>query len=264
MSVWEKRELDSFDDLPDLRRQAYVDCIMRKSRQDDIVGGFGENINAPLIYAYGLYLVPIEGIDGYVFKYGDYDSCQLIKSTVVYLKTEKCPLQFSSNIYIVEDFCPVFIKALEDELEKPMYVYKNEDGLKKKLEEVFNKKYSKEKHNEAIAKFEIINKLLDKLSTSDLSNKEYFEIKFFSRYLIDLDERIAFLKEAIEKTSFSNLGKREKVPVLCPGGIYEQIFSHLDNKRYDLVPTMKNPRFSCSGCFVEETIKIDYIGGKNG
>ena len=83
------------------------------------------------------------GLDSHIFSFGEYDGCDLVKSTIIYLKTEKCPLLFSAKMYVVEDFCDHFIESLQGETEKPICVYRNEDELKLILEEVYKKRVFK-------------------------------------------------------------------------------------------------------------------------
>lgn len=259
MSIWRKRKLKTYEDLPELRRQAFVDCIMRKSSCDDIVGIFGTKVNEPLIYAYGLYTVPIEGLDGYVFKYGDYPGCDLIRSTIIYLKTEKCPLQFSAKMYVMDNFCNKIISALKHESNKVIHVYENEEALKAQLEKEYKKEYSDEKYIWAKEQFKKIDEILTKLSDSDLTGKELFLIEFFSRYLIDLDERVEFLEETLQKVKYSDSEQRELIPAWCTGGIYESIECYSKSKRYRIVNT-NEPKFTCKNCFVGN-IKLSYVGG---
>lgn len=255
MSVWRKRKLKTYEDLPELRRQAFVDCIMNKSLEDSIVGIFG-NVNEPLIYAYGLYTVPMEGLDSHIFSFGEYDGCDLVKSTIIYLKTEKCPLLFSAKMYVVEDFCDHFIESLQGETEKPICVYRNEDELKLILEEVYKREYSKELHEIAIEEFKKMDLALNKLHISNLSGREIFEVEFFSRYLIDIKERRKFLEETVEKLDLYDCD-RITVTAVCPGGIYRAIDSDLNTIRYGIKRDIDNPIFTCKGCFMGK-IKFNY------
>ncbi|WP_455257509.1 hypothetical protein [Peptoniphilus asaccharolyticus] len=256
MSVWRKRKLKTYEDLPELRRQAFVDCIMKKSTEESIVGTFGSNVNQPLIYAYGLYSVPIEGLDSNIYAYGDYIGCDLIKSTIIYLKTEKCPLLFSSNMYVVEDFCPYIIKSLREETQKPVYVYNSEKGLRAELEAVYHREYSKDKHEWAIDEFKRIDTAIDKLHRSNLTGREIFLVEFFSRYLIDLEERREFLEETVSELTVDEIEK-QVVPSLCVGGIYRAIDKYMSTTRYILTEDVGSPKFACKGCFKGE-IKFNY------
>lgn len=261
MSVWERKCINTFSDLPELRRQAFVDCILRKSEHDDVIGIFGENINEPLLYAYGLYPVPIQGLDRYVFKYGNYENCDLIKSTIIYLRTEKCPLLFSPKMFVVDRFCDRFNNALIEQSEKKVHIYSNDDLLRNELELFYNREYSEAEHNKAIDMYKKNDELYCLLSSSDLTGKELFEIMFFSRYIINLEERVEFLSEAVERTSFNNLGEREKIPVACAGGIYSAIECYLFNTRYEFVLSNIDAKFACKGCCLTTAKKLDYLGG---
>ena len=91
---------------PELRREAYIDATLRMQANDNIIGVFGSAyseaqspvIDEAIIYGCGLVPVPIVGVDAFIFKHGDYPACDAIKSTMVYLTTQKCPLLYSSKM----------------------------------------------------------------------------------------------------------------------------------------------------------------------
>lgn len=261
MSIWENKGIYSFKDLPELRRLAFVECIVQKSEEDNIVGIFGNATNESLIHGYGLYPVPIQGLDGYVFKYGQYCGCDLIKSTVIYMKTEKCPLLFSAKMIITDDFCSKFNDTMLKESRKPVHIYKNDDDLQNILESVYKRTFSISKYEKAKALHEKIDSIIEKLYLSDLSGKELFELEFFSKYIINLEDRVEFLNEALNRASFNDLGERKNIPVFCAGGIYNEIECYLFNSRYKFVFDMENSKFSCRGCHNKKMIECNYVGG---
>lgn len=89
----------------DLRREAYIEAINLKG-ENKFVSTFGR-VPWELIYSFSLFSVPSYGIDLYVmenFK-KDENLCDLLNSTKIYLREDKCPLMFSSSFFVVDDFC---------------------------------------------------------------------------------------------------------------------------------------------------------------
>ena len=119
------------DYAPDLRREAYVDATLRMQADDNIVGVFGSAyseaqspvIDEALIYGCGLVPAPIVGVDAFIFKHGDYPACDAIKSTMVYLTTQKCPLLYSSKMYVLDGCCPAVETAFRQCTQKTVHIY---------------------------------------------------------------------------------------------------------------------------------------------
>ena len=78
--------------------------------------------------------MPIVGVDAVIFKHGDYPACDAIKSTMVYLTTQKCPLLYSSKLYVLDSCCPAVEAAFRQCTQKPVHVWciqgceKTQDG----------------------------------------------------------------------------------------------------------------------------------------
>ena len=132
------------DYAPDLRREAYVDATLRMQADDNIVGVFGSAyseaqspvIDEALIYSCGLVPVPIVGVDAFIFKHGDYPACDAIKSTMVYLTTQKCPLLYSSKMYVLDGCCPAVETAFRQCTQKTVHIYNDAETLKTVLQQV--------------------------------------------------------------------------------------------------------------------------------
>ncbi|QQK08300.1 hypothetical protein [Miniphocaeibacter halophilus] len=116
--------------LLELRKTAFVDCIMKKMETDNIIGVFGENFDQALLYGYGLIPIPIIGLDSYIFDYGYIEGCDPIRSTMVYLETEKCPLLFSSKMYILDGSCPKIEEEFLKRTEKTVYRYSSKKRIR--------------------------------------------------------------------------------------------------------------------------------------
>ena len=119
--------------LENLRREAYVEAAENYLSSSNVIGTFGENLPLDILYAYGLLPVPCEGTDSAIFKFGDMENvCDVIKSSVIYLKTDKCPILFSCNMYLIENTCTHFFNKLKENTGKKVLLYKDKSELEKK------------------------------------------------------------------------------------------------------------------------------------
>ena len=224
---------------PDLRREAYVDATLRMQADDNIVGVFGSAyseaqspvIDEALIYGCGLVPVPIVGVDAFIFKHGDYPACDAIKSTMVYLTTQKCPLLYSSKMYVLDGCCPAVETAFRQCTQKTVHIYNDAETLKTVLQQVYGYEYSAARYQDAKSAFLILSGLLQQLEQSTLSGNEFGMLAFYSRFIFELEERIAFLTRVCELLSFAATGehlshspeKRIPVSIHCPDGIIQKI-----------------------------------------
>lgn len=53
-----------FEELEELRREAYVRAVVRASETHDVVGYIGSGIPVGLFHALGLMAIPVHGVDG--------------------------------------------------------------------------------------------------------------------------------------------------------------------------------------------------------
>ena len=105
--------------LENLRREAYVEAAENYLSSANVIGIFGEDLPLDILYAYGLLPVPCEGTDSAIFKFGDMENiCDVIRSSVIYLKTDKCPILFSCSMYLIENTCTVFFNKLKENTDK--------------------------------------------------------------------------------------------------------------------------------------------------
>lgn len=224
---------------PELRREAYIDATLRMQADDNIIGVFGSAyseaqspvIDEAIIYGCGLVPVPIVGVDAFIFKHGDYPACDAIKSTMVYLTTQKCPLLYSSKMYVLDGCCPAVETAFRQCTQKPVHVYNNAATLKTVLQQVYGGEYSAARYQEAKSTFLILSGLLQQLEQSALSGNDFGVLAFYSRFIFELEERIAFLTRVCELLSSAATGehsshlpeKRVSVSIHCPDGIIQKI-----------------------------------------
>ncbi len=252
------------NEAPEFRRQAFVDCLMQMKAKDNVIGYFGNNIDEAYLRGFGLVPIPIEGIDPYIFQHGEAEGCDVIRSTLIYLKTEKCPLLYSSKMYVTDGQC----RAMESELKKNTtkrvisLPEKSDDELKQAIKEVYNREFSEEKYHLVSEMIDKINQNLESLKGSSLSGLDLFLITYFSRYLIDLQDRFDYITYiANQSKNSNNKGIRKPIRVLCPGGIYREIDRQQENKSYELIVDFNYPDFSCRKCVFEAETYVSYEKG---
>ena len=262
------------DYAPDLRREAYVDATLRMQADDNIVGVFGSAyseaqspvIDEALIYGCGLVPVPIVGVDAFIFKHGDYPACDVIKSTMVYLTTQKCPLLYSSKMYVLDGCCPAVETAFRHCTQKLVHIYNDAATLKTVLQQVYGCEYSATRYQESKSAFLTLNRLLQQLEQSALSGNDFGVLAFYSRFIFKLEERIAFLARVCElfssaatwEHSSHSPEKREPVSIHCPDGIIQKIKPASGNY---FKPVRMQPGSSvdiaCAGCIYPAA---EYVG----
>lgn len=256
---------------PDLRREAYIDATLRMQADDNIVGVFGSaysNAQSPVIdealmYGYGLVPVPVAGLDAFIFKHGDYPACDVIKSTMVYLTTQKCPLLYSSKMYVLDGCCPTAEAAFRQCTQKIVHCYRNTESLHTVLQEVYGKTYSAHRYEQAQKAYRELDNLLQQLAQSSLSGSELGILGFYSRFIFELDERIAFLTHVCNLLTdaagaqTADYPLRVPVSVYCPDGIVQKI-QPASGRYFKIVQVQKEPAdIACTGCVYAAD---EYIG----
>ncbi|MGP1455643.1 MAG: hypothetical protein ACTTJ7_07800 [Treponema sp.] len=247
------------DYAPDLRREAYVDAALRMQADDNIVGVFGSAyteahspiIDEAVIYACALVPVPIIGVDAFIFQYGDYPACDVLKSTMVYLTTQKCPLLYSSKMYVLDGCCPAAAAAFRQCTQKPVHVYEHAGGLKAVLQHVYGRPYSSVRYEQARIAFGKLHALLLQLEQSELSGNDVGVLAFYSRFIFELEERIAFLTRVcalLPEQSGEAVATRVPVSVHCPDGIIQKL-RPVQGVRFKLVQVQQaTADIACAGC----------------
>ena len=266
------------DYAPDLRREAYVDATLRMQADDNIVGVFGSAyseaqspvIDEALIYGCGLVPVPIVGVDAFIFKHGDYSACDAIKSTMVYLTTQKCPLLYSSKMYVLDGCCPAVETAFRQCTQKTVHIYNDAETLKTVLQQVYDCEYSAARYQEAKSAFVTLNTLLHRLEQSPLSGNDFGVLSFYSRFIFELEERIAFLTRVCELLSSAATGepstssshspeKRAPVSIHCPDGIIQKIKPAVGTYFKPVgVQSGSSADIACAGCIYPAALYVGY------
>ena len=250
------------DFLVDLRRNAYVECTENYLSTNTIVGIFGDGLPEEVFYACGVVPIPIEGVDSHIFKFGkegEWDNfCSVIKSTLIYLTTQKCPILYSCKMYVLENVCTSFTNALKANTEKPVLLYKCETELIQTLLEVYGSHYDEALRQNAKNDLDYIKSVLEKLTYySDASAEELFLLEFYSKYMTNLSDRKKYFEALEQNVTFKKEKKDIKeVLSLCPRGNYKSICDGLTNKRISRV--FDNAEYGYANCIFECENKINY------
>lgn len=239
-------------DLEEFRREAYVDAIYAKMEKDNVVGVFSDTCEALLI-SYGFVAYPIIGLDANIFDYCKVDDfCDPINSTIAYLKTQKCPLIYSSRFFVVDNYCEKFITCMRKSTDKDI-VYEND--LRAYLENIKDRLFDEKIYKESQDKLEKIKSILSDLQESDIDGSSLYKLGFYIRFIKDLDERISFLKYIKSKYQRKNI-KRKIIQATCPFAVTDLIDENID-KAYRIVKS-KNPDFTFDKCIYEADKILTY------
>ncbi len=223
--------------LVDARRNAYIECTENYLSSNTIVGVFGDEMPLEVFYACGTVPVPMEGVDSHIFKFGKEgeweDVCDVIKSTLIYLTTQKCPILYSCKMYVMQNTCQKFIEAIKANTEKLVLVYDDEETLIAELCKVYGTSYNEIIRQEARADLDYINGILQKTKrTSLLTCEDFFLLEFYSKYMINLKMRREYFEELEKKLASTNVKMQEcemeEVRAFCPRGNYSRICQDLD------------------------------------
>ena len=224
--------------LIEARRNAYIECTENYLSSNTIVGVFGDDIPLELFYACGTVPVPMEGVDPHIFKFGKVgewqDTCDVIKSTLIYLTTQKCPILYSCKMYVLQNNCQRFIDAIKANTEKPVLVYNDEAQLINELCKVYGTSYNESLMKEARVDLAYIQTVLQKIKyCAALTCEEVFLLEFYSKYITSLKMRRAYFE--IDKNLIANTDECqiEEVPAFCPRGNYEKICQDLSLRNLD-------------------------------
>ena len=243
------------DFLVDLRRNAYVECTDNYLSSNTVVGIFGDGLPEELFYACGVVPIPIEGVDSHIFKFGKEGEgdgfCSVIKSTLIYLTTQKCPILYSCKMYVLEDVCANFTNALKSNTEKPILVYKCETELIQTLLEVYGTHYDEASRQNAKNDLDYIRSVLEKLTYySSLSTEELFLLEFYSKYMTCLSDRKKYFEALEKKVSFhKEKNNIKKTLSLCPRGNYKSICDEAPKTRITRV--FDNAEYGYTNCIFE-------------
>ncbi|MDD7463319.1 MAG: hypothetical protein SOW41_03195 [Anaerococcus sp.] len=250
--------IENINELEELRRNAYVDAIYAKMDQDNIVGVFSDDSDL-LLFSYGFFPMPIVGVDPYIFEYSeDNDLCDPLNSTITYLKTQKCPLIFSSRFFVVDNYCPKFKEELRENTSRDLV---DASKLENYLKENFKERFDSERSILVSKKLKEIDSLLEKLELTDISGSLLFKLRFYTRFIKDLDDRISLLENILKDHKF--LGKKRKpIRVACPFAVADQIGKKEDG--YIKIEKSDQPFYSYENCIYQGQKFITYKEILNG
>lgn len=262
MMLLSSRGIKDFNDLKNLRRESFVDAIEEKMTNDKLVSYFG-NVDIALLYGFGMKPLPLEGLDSYVFEYGFHRGCDQVRSTLVYLKTQKCPILYSSKFFVLDDYCHVLKEELKNNTKKDVV---NAYDLYSYLKDLYT--FDEYSYEAASQSLNILEELKKRIENTSIEGKDLFLLKFYSRYIIDLDERISLYENVLkcvessqdaitEKNSIDKI-KRYNVDAICPGGIIDKIDSDLSSKSYLICEN--EGEYAVRGCY-KRSKKVFEFGG---
>lgn len=183
------------DQLETIRRQAFVDAIYL-SRQKPVVSIFGR-VPWEIIESFGGQAVRAYGIDYYVVEDEDLSLCSMLNSTLEYKRLDKCPFMAVSSLFIVDSFCPLRQRVIEEHF-NPSYVYQDVEGLIHYLEDFFNQSFDPDRFDKIVDRSAQISNLLVQLRQSDLNPAIINQLTYYQQFIFDLEERLKFLEDIIE------------------------------------------------------------------
>lgn len=258
--------------LLDLRRQAYVECTQNYLETNTVVGIFGDDMPEELFYACGVVPVPMEGVDSHIFKFGNEGEgkrfCDVIRSTLIYLTTQKCPILYSCKMYVLCSSCQAMIDAIKANTEKPVLIYQNEASLIESLCKVYGTSYSEEALRMAKKDIDYIKSVLQKIRWhSTLDCETVFLLEFYSKYMTDLKMRRAYFEEVEQEleqevSSTSEVCDVKEISVICPRGNYANVCANtekmLHKKRARIKRVWKCGDYGYERCPFECERKVGY------
>ncbi len=252
------------DFLIERRRNAYIECTENYLESNTVVGIFGDSLPEEIFYACNTVPVPIEGVDSHIFKFAKENEtahfCDVIKSTLTYLTTQKCPILYSCKMYVVENTCKKFIDALKANTEKPVLVYREEAELINKLCSIYGTQYNEEAKVEARADLDYIKNVLEKIKYhSCLNTKEVFLLEFYSKYMTDLKMRKEYFEELEKNIEFiEEKNKIVEVATICPRGGYESLCKEINIPIARIVRTWNGSEYGYKHCPFDFKKEINY------
>lgn len=252
------------DFLIDLRRNAYVECTENYLKANNVVGIFGDAIPEEIFYACGLIPVPMEGVDSHIFKFGKENEgagyCDVIKSTLIYLTTEKCPILYSCKMYVVENICKNFYNVIRANTQKEIHIYNTEKDLIEILCKNYGTSYDEKLKQKAKSKLHYIKEILEKITYfSDLNTETIFLLKYYTKYMTDLSMRREYFAALNEKIHFQK--QKENIQIissLCPRGNFKNICHTRNSTNTRLERTWDNSDYGYSNCIFNFTKEENY------
>lgn len=236
----------------DLRRNAYVDAVTLKLTKNNVLGYFAKDIDEAFLMSYGLVCYPIGSTDTEILAYGDYVTCDMISATTIYMTTKKCPLIYSSKMFIIEKICKRFTEVFTSNCDRLVYEFSGDiaaSDIDSVIKSVYGFKFDEKKYKENKKTFSKIDELLE-IIKEKIEPYEYNIVKYYIRYVHDLEKRVKILEKVLEDNiNGINKNKDKCINVACPEIILDEIKGPIceSYKGIDLAP---------KGCILK--------GGQNG
>lgn len=236
----------------ELRRNAYVDAVTYKLSENNVIGYFAKDIDEAFLMSYGLVPYPIASIDTEILKYGAYDTCDMISATTIYMTTKKCPIIYSSKIFLIEDMCKKFTEVFSKSCDRYIHEFRGDiaaseiDGV---IKSVYGFDFDETKYKKYKKIFSKINELLLVIEKK-IDAHEYNIVKYYIKYVANPEKRIKILEKVLEDNKNNiNIKKNKCINVACPEII-------LDELKCPICVSYKNIEIAPKGCILK--------GGKNG
>lgn len=236
----------------DLRRNAYVEAVNFKMKGNNVIGYFAKEIDEAFLMSYGLVPYPIESTDTEILSYGEYNTCDMISATTIYMTTKKCPLIFSSKIFLIEDICKKFTEFFSASCDRYIYEFTGDIAaaeIDSVIKSVYGFTFDEKKYKENKKIFSKIDGLLESIKEK-IEPHEYNIVKYYLRYVADPEKRVKILEKVLEDNiNGINKNKYKCINVACPEIILDEINAPIceNYKKVELAP---------KGCILK--------GGKNG
>lgn len=244
--------------IKDLRRDAYVDVLMRSARGEKLLGIFSNSYDESFIRACGLIPIPLQALDSGIFEYGNHTGCDLIKASLIYLKTDKCPILHSCMAYAFDDFCPKFYKEFKLFTNKDIYIKNKTINTFGDFCQSIGSKYESSIQNKSQDIINEIIKIQSYLESTDLTGVELMHLDFYTRFILDLEERLAFFERIMEYPYKKVEETRREVKAICPWAIGFEIEKLISHKHYKLVVSKTEPSFGLDNCIYKPKQTINY------
>ena len=150
---------------------------------------------------------------------------------------------------MLDGCCHAIEAAFRQCTQKPVHVYKDAETLKAVLQQVYGRDYSAVRYQKAQTAFAALNGLLQQLEQSALSGNDFGTLAFYSRFIFELDLRIAFLARVCDLVAAAS-GEPPRIPVSvhCPDGIIHKIAPTAGRYFKPVRALHETADVACAGC----------------
>ena len=214
--------------IVNLRREAYVQAVIRSSLSEDVIGYIGRKIPVDVLHGFDLGVLPVDSTDRDILAYSEEKClCPLIDATYTYARTDKCPLIHSAKVIVMDDSCKTFLEKMTGLLGDRILPFKDRETLIGDLERLYGKPFDRALYEEEKQKLARIDHLCETLAERNIPSRFLYETEFYNRFIFDTDKRIELLKQVLEAYPEKGCARQD---VYVPRGV--QILDEID-ARYD-------------------------------